>query len=93
MNLVIKTVIMNLQYTRRWFEINGLDRIIIRERRRRYKRLIKLRKARDMSKKYRKTVIKLTTVDKGVGMNEHEIKPISHLAKKILDHEIRFKAK
>ncbi|ARC72514.1 hypothetical protein B37_00461 [Bacillus licheniformis] len=46
-----------------------------------------------MSKKYRKTVIKLTTVDKGVGMNEHEIKPISHLAKKILDHEIRFKAK
>lgn len=70
--------------------MNGLDRIIKRERKSRYKRLIKLRRARDMSKKHRKSVLKLSVIDSKIGCFAHKEFFLSDLAKLILDSEKYF---
>lgn len=69
--------------------MNSLDKRIARERKQRYKRLIKLRKARDMSNKYRKRIMKLSAIDKYVGYDKHNEFFLSDLAKAILDNQNR----
>jgi hypothetical protein len=64
--------------------VNGLDKIIKGERKYRYKRLKKLRKARDMSKNYRKTILKLSTVNGWFREGEHEELFTNRLARAIL---------
>jgi hypothetical protein len=67
--------------------MNSLDKIIKRERKRRYKRLRKLRRARDMSVGYRKEIITLSKVDKYVGYGQHEEVTTGTLANIILKYK------
>ncbi|MBU5262029.1 hypothetical protein [Bacillus atrophaeus] len=68
--------------------MNGLDKLILKDRIKRYKRLKKLRKARDISKVYRRKVMKLSALDKHMkSLRIEDTHFKSHLAKYILDHE------
>ncbi|KAF2421609.1 hypothetical protein [Bacillus subtilis] len=68
--------------------MNGLDKLILKDRIKRYKRLKKLRKARDISKVYRRKVMKLSALEKHMkSLRIEDIHFKSHLAKYILDHE------
>lgn len=69
--------------------MSGLDRIIKAERKRKYKRLKKLRKARDMASKYSKHKLLLSKVFKLVKRdNIDECLFTSDLAKYILDRQL-----
>jgi hypothetical protein len=52
--------------------MNGLDKMIKRERKFKYKRLKKLRKARDMSKHHRDGILKLSRVNSWFNSTEHQ---------------------
>jgi hypothetical protein len=65
--------------------MNSLDRIVNRERKRRYKRLKKLFKARDMASKYIDRVITVSLLDKNLSRDMVDCNYTGVLAKIILD--------
>lgn len=66
--------------------MNGLDRIIKKQRKARYKRLRKLFKARDMASKYVKPLLTVKRLDEHLGNNIHDYYFTADLAKKIVDN-------
>jgi hypothetical protein len=65
--------------------MNSLDRIIKRERKRRYKKLKKLFKARDMASKYIDRVITISLLDGSISRDAVECNFTGVLAKMIID--------
>jgi hypothetical protein len=64
--------------------MNGLDKIIKKERKQRCRKLKRLRKARDMSKHHREDVLKLSKVEKLLSNYEYFFSDLSNLARFIL---------
>ncbi|MBO0961453.1 hypothetical protein J1P26_17240 [Neobacillus sp. MM2021_6] len=69
--------------------MNALDRLIKAERKRRYKRLKKIRKARDMASKYTKRNITISKLDKFFNSDHVDCQFTGCLAKDIVDYENR----
>ncbi|MGG1453444.1 hypothetical protein ABE325_21280 [Bacillus licheniformis] len=70
--------------------MNSVDKFFLKKRINRYKKLRKLRRARDMSKKHRKKVMTLSFVAKFTeSRSESECLFLSDLAAYILEHELQ----
>lgn len=69
--------------------MNEFEKLRIKDRQRLYKRLVTLRKARDMTRNYRNSTIKLSSIVKHFRLYLEDIEPysIGGLAKEIHDKE------